>query len=150
MNCWNFLFSSARRLVLGWSKLWRSAVSTLVSSVSHTCTKIISFILRRRGKCIRHFFRKTRTERGHLEYTGVEETNILQYRQCTYNVPIMTRSPTNCSTETKHCFLCVLLELHATVNNINMLSVAQEWFYDEFMSPARWYADTQTEGQWRS
>jgi hypothetical protein len=28
------------------------------------------------------------------------------------------------------------VELHVTVNNIKILSVAQEFFYDEFMSPA--------------
>jgi len=33
--------------------------------------------------------------------------------------------------------LCVcIVELHVAVNNIKILSVAQKWFYDEFMSPA--------------
>lgn len=32
-------------------------------------------------------------------------------------------------------FVCVI-ELHVTVNNVKVLSVAQKLFYDEFMSPA--------------
>jgi hypothetical protein len=40
--------------------------------------------------------------------------------------------------------VCVV-ELHVAVSNINMLSVAQEWFYGEFMLPAHWYVDRQTD-----
>jgi hypothetical protein len=69
---------------------------------------------------------ETRNERNHLEHVGVDETNILRNRQCTYNLPIMARSSTHCSTGNVTVLSVCIVELHVTVNNIKMLSVALE------------------------
>jgi len=88
-------------------------VSTLVSSVSHTYTKIISFILRRRGKCIRHFPENAKWKRPFGIPRGRGDSNILQYRQCTITyllwrvrLPIvpLKRNISVCIVETtRHC-----------------------------------------------
>jgi hypothetical protein len=80
-------------------------------------------------------FHKTRMK-GHLEYTGIDERVKLQDGHCTYNVRIMARSRNHCSSGNATMHSVCVVELHVTVNSRNILSVVQECFYCEFMSPA--------------
>ena len=56
-------------------------------------------------------------------------------RKYTYNITLWRVSVTIVAMEMQQCVMCIV-ELHVTVNNITILSVARNCFYGEFISPA--------------